>query len=104
MPFAFDVEAPAWTPDSPGAAALVSWGLARLRRRHAEVLEAFYFDGRSVREIARDRGSSERAIEGRLRRARAKLKAQIDALQRPAATRGRAADGGTAHVRPTRIP
>jgi RNA polymerase sigma factor (sigma-70 family) len=85
-----DVVAPAWTPDSPDEAALVWFGLSRLRRRHAEILEAFYFDGKSVREIAAERLTSERAIEGRLRRARAGLKTQIDRLRRPAATAIRA--------------
>lgn len=94
-PASVDLEAPAWTPDSPDEAAIVSSGIARLPRRHAEVLEAFYFDGKSVRDLARERSSSERAIEGRLRRARAKLKAQIDKLRRPVPIRGRAEHGGS---------
>ena len=69
-------------------AALVSWGLAQLRRGHADVLEAFYFDGKSVREIAGERQTSERAIEGRLRRAREKLKKNLEKVLKPAATRG----------------
>jgi len=56
------------------AAALVCWGLARLSARHARVLEAFYLDGRPARNIADDFGVTERAIEGRLRRARLALK------------------------------
>jgi RNA polymerase sigma-70 factor (ECF subfamily) len=79
-PAALDLVAPAWTPDSPDEAAVVACGLARLPRRHADLLEAFYFDGKSVREIATERATSERAIEGRLRRARARLKTQIDRL------------------------
>ena len=78
------LEAPAFAPDSPDAAATVSWGLAHLRRGHAEMLEAFYFDGKSVREIARDRNMSERGVEGRLRRARLKLKHVLDRARRPA--------------------
>ncbi len=89
-PASMNVAAPAWTPDSPGEAALVWFGITRLRRRHAEILEAFYFDGKSVREIAVERSTSERAIEGRLRRARAGLKTQIDRLRRPAAAAIRA--------------
>jgi RNA polymerase sigma-70 factor (ECF subfamily) len=69
-----DVEAPAFVPDSPGSSVLVSWALSRMRRGQAELLEAFYFDGKSVREIARERSMSERGVEGRLRRARLKLK------------------------------
>jgi len=102
-----DLEAPSFTPDDPDAATMVSWGLARLRRGHAELLEAFYFEGRSVRQIAADRGKSERAIEGRLRRARAALKKKLHRLMPPAeAPRdGRLKDSikeRTIHVSPTR--
>jgi RNA polymerase sigma-70 factor, ECF subfamily len=79
-PSAMDIEAPQWTPESPDQTVVVSWGIARLPPRHREVLEAFYFDGRSVREIAVERATSERAIEGRLRRARGRLRAQIERL------------------------
>lgn len=54
-------------------AALVQWGLARLPRASAELLAARHFDGRSLAELARDARTTERAIEGRLHRARAKL-------------------------------
>ena len=60
--------------DGREAAALVCWGLARLKARHARLLEAFYLDDRPVRSIAEDFGVSQRAIEGRLRRARLALK------------------------------
>ena len=77
--------------------------MARLRRAHADVLEAFYFDGQSVSEIAAARSVSERAIEGRLRRARAKLKKQLDRVLRPAkASQSHAARRGTDDARPTR--
>lgn len=56
------------------ASAIVSWGLARLSRRHAGVLEGFYIDGRSVRALAEDLAITERAVEGRLRRARLALR------------------------------
>ncbi len=101
-PAVMDLEAADFSPDAPDTAAVVGWGLARLRRAHADVLEAFYFDGKSVREIARERSLSERAVEGRLRRARAKLKKQLEKIVRPAATRDRAAEGRTEHVRQTR--
>ena len=68
-------------------AAVVNWGLARLRRTHADVLEAFYFDGKGVREIAADTGASERAVEGRLRRARQKLKHKLATILRPGSPR-----------------
>jgi RNA polymerase sigma-70 factor, ECF subfamily len=91
-PVSIDLEALGSLPDAPDAASVVGWGLARLRRAHAELLEAFYFDGKSVREIAAERSTSERAIEGRLRRARAKLKRQIDRIRRaPASSSARTA-------------
>ena len=52
----------------PEAAARLHRALARLRRGQAELLEAFYFDGRDTRSLAREHGLSERAVEGRLRR------------------------------------
>jgi len=71
-----DIDTVLGSPASNGtdAAALVCWGLARLTARHARVLEAFYIDDRPVRSIADDFGVTERAIEGRLRRARLALK------------------------------
>jgi RNA polymerase sigma factor (sigma-70 family) len=86
-PASIDLEAPASSPDDGDRAAIVTWGLARLRRRHAELLEAFYFDEKSVKDIARERALSERAVEGRLRRARAKLKKQLQRLWRPRAAK-----------------
>ena len=92
---------PSTASEDPGAASVVNWGLARLRRAHAELLEDFYFAGKSVRDIARERSMSERAVEGRLRRAREKLKKRIEKMLPRAATRHRAADGGPEHVRRT---
>ena len=98
-PASIDLEAPAFTPEVPSTASVVSWGLARLRRAHADLLEAFYFDGKSVQEIARERALSERAVEGRLRRARAKLKKLLQRKVKPTtARRERAAAGGTEHA------
>jgi RNA polymerase sigma-70 factor (ECF subfamily) len=88
--------------DDPNAASVINWGLSQLRRRHAELLEDFYFAGKSVRDIARDRSLSERAVEGRLRRAREKLKKKIEKALPRAANRSSGTDGGTEHVRPTR--
>jgi RNA polymerase sigma-70 factor (ECF subfamily) len=78
-----DLEAATSDPDSAGTTALVSWALSRMRRGQAELLEAFYFDGKSVREIAHDRSMSERGVEGRLRRARIKLKKVLNRAARP---------------------
>ena len=51
--------------------------IARLGRRKARAIEAFYFDGLSVREIAGEMAVSERAVEGLLRRARGSLRAVL---------------------------
>jgi RNA polymerase sigma-70 factor (ECF subfamily) len=75
-----DLEDEKFSAGTPDAAAVIGWGMARLRRSHAEVLEAFYFDGKAVREIAADLSLSERAVEGRLRRARAKLKKKLERI------------------------
>jgi len=64
-------------PASPCAALLVQQGLARLRGQDAELLAAFHLDGASVRELATSRACSEKAIEGRLRRARVALAQEL---------------------------
>ena len=99
-PATLDLEAAEFSPDTPDAAAIVGCGLSRLRRSHASVLEAFYFDGKTVAEIAGEQSLSERAVEGRLRRARSKLKKVLNKILRPAELRGHA--GGTEHARQTR--
>jgi RNA polymerase sigma factor (sigma-70 family) len=65
-------------PASSGAAAAVQQGLARLRRADAELLEAFHVDGRSMRDLAAAHRCSEKAIEGRLRRARVALERVLE--------------------------
>jgi RNA polymerase sigma-70 factor (ECF subfamily) len=67
---------------TPRAVALIQWGLARLPERHARLVEAFHLEGRSVREIATALGLSERAVEGRLRRARKALRKRLEPLVR----------------------
>ena len=76
-PAELELEDDSYCPETLWAAALVSWGLARLRKRQAQLLEAFYFDGKSTREIAKEYGLSERAVEGRLRRARQNLEKRL---------------------------
>jgi RNA polymerase sigma factor (sigma-70 family) len=61
------------TPDGAERAALVQWGLARVRAADAALLTARHCDGQTLAELARTRGLSERAVEGRLRRARSAL-------------------------------
>lgn len=101
-PATLDLEAAGTVPDDRDAAAVINWGMARLRRRHAEVLEAYYFDGKDVREIAAERAVSERAIEGRLRRAREKLKTVLRKIWRPADAQQRTAARETTHADHTR--
>ena len=48
--------------------------ISTLGKKKAKILEAFYFDGKSVKEIADEMAISERAVEGQLRRARQSLK------------------------------
>ena len=58
---------------------LVRRALARLPLAQTRLLEAFHYDERAVAEIAATDGLSERAVEGRLRRARQKLRREIQA-------------------------
>jgi RNA polymerase sigma-70 factor, ECF subfamily len=51
--------------------------VAALGGRKAKALEAFYFDGMSVRQIASEMAISERAVEGLLRRARRSLRTKL---------------------------
>jgi RNA polymerase sigma-70 factor, ECF subfamily len=102
-PALIDIEDDRFTPDSRDTATVVGWGMSQLRRTHADVLEAFYFEGKSVNEIATAQSTSERAIEGRLRRARAKLKKKLERIVRPRETSmSRAAEEGTTHAKHTR--
>jgi RNA polymerase sigma-70 factor (ECF subfamily) len=55
--------------------------ISSLKRKKAKILEAFYYDGMSVREIANDMSTSERAVEGQLRRARQSLKSLLPDLK-----------------------
>ena len=61
-------------------AAVVCRALARLPAAQAEILEAFHFEERQVSEIAARSGLSERAVEGRLRRAREKLRRELESV------------------------
>lgn len=48
-----------------------------LGRKKARIIEAFYYDGMSVKEVANEMAISERAVEGQLRRARQSLKTML---------------------------
>jgi RNA polymerase sigma-70 factor (ECF subfamily) len=62
------------------SATLIQWGLARLPRTQSQVLEAFHLEQQPVARIAADLRLSERAVEGRLRRARRKLRQVIERM------------------------
>jgi RNA polymerase sigma-70 factor (ECF subfamily) len=51
--------------------------ISSLGRKKAKILEAFYYEGMSVREIAAEMAISERSVEGHLRRARRSLKSLL---------------------------
>src|SRR5262245_24953006 len=63
--------------------AAMQHALARMRPADAQLIEAFHLDGCSTRELAATHRTSERAIEGRLHRARAKLKQVLGQLGDP---------------------
>jgi RNA polymerase sigma-70 factor (ECF subfamily) len=69
----FDIENGGRDSGKRHDAAVLSLGLAHLKTKESRLLDAFYFDEQSVGEIAAESGLSERAVEGRLRRARQKL-------------------------------
>jgi RNA polymerase sigma-70 factor (ECF subfamily) len=59
----------------------VERALASLPILQLRLLEAFHFDRKRVAEIAAAHGLTERAVEGRLRRARQQLRHQIESDQ-----------------------
>jgi RNA polymerase sigma-70 factor (ECF subfamily) len=72
--------------DSADLATVVNRALARLPKDHARLIEAFHYERRKVAQIAETFGISERAVEGRLRRAREHLRRELETAL--------AADGG----------
>lgn len=58
---------------------LVERALTRLPRAQAWLIEVFHLERAGVAQIASSLGVSERAVEGRLRRARQNLRKQIEA-------------------------
>ena len=57
---------------------LVRVALSRIPDLQLRLLRAFHFERRPVAEIAANLGISERGVEGRLRRARQKLRREIE--------------------------
>lgn len=64
--------------DSPEVATLVARALNRLPKEEAQLLESFHYDRCRTAQLAERYGVSERAIEGRLRRARERLRAELE--------------------------
>jgi RNA polymerase sigma-70 factor (ECF subfamily) len=65
------------TPEDEFESLELFLAIAALGRRKARALEAFYYDGMSVREIAGEMAITARAVEGLLRRARGSLRAVL---------------------------
>lgn len=65
------------TPEDEFESLEIFLAVSALGRKKARALEAFYFDGLSVREIAAEMALSERAVEGLLRRARQSLRSLL---------------------------
>jgi RNA polymerase sigma-70 factor (ECF subfamily) len=72
-----EATAAAGPSEDPAKALEICLAVSALGGRKAKALEAFYFDGKSVRQIAAEMAISERAVEGLLRRARRSLKTRL---------------------------
>jgi RNA polymerase sigma-70 factor (ECF subfamily) len=68
-------------PVDPARSLKIFSAIASLGRKKAAILEAFYYEGKSVHEIAEQTRISERAVEGQLRRARRSLKSLLPDLR-----------------------
>jgi RNA polymerase sigma factor (sigma-70 family) len=68
--------------ESSEITAVVCHALLRLPAAEAQLLEAFHFDDHRVSKIARTFGLSERAVEGRLRRARQRLRRELESIMK----------------------
>ena len=66
--------------DSSEITAVVCHALARIPAAEAQILEAFHFEDRRMSQIAETLGLSERAVEGRLRRARQRLRRELESM------------------------
>jgi len=77
----FPSESGADSRDDGRRALEIGLAISSLGRKKAAVVEAFYYDGMSVKEIASAMSVSERAVEGLLRRARRSLKALLPEME-----------------------
>ena len=73
----FDPDSGSRTAEDEFESLEIYLAITSLGRKRARALEAFYYDGMSVREIANEMALSERAVEGLLRRARRSLKSLL---------------------------
>ena len=64
--------------DSAEIAAVVAQAMLRLPEAEARLLEAFHYDRLKTAQLAASYGISERAVEGRLRRARERLRRELE--------------------------
>lgn len=64
--------------DRTARRSLLERALRRLPDVQHRLLEAFHLEGRRIADIARDLGTSERSVEGRLRRARLRLRQVLE--------------------------
>jgi RNA polymerase sigma-70 factor, ECF subfamily len=71
--------APEPDPEGPDPVAVIEDGLAGMPAESSGLLRKFHLERRRVAEIAEETGLSERAVEGRLKRGREKLKRLIEA-------------------------
>lgn len=76
--------------DSAEVAGIVNGALARIPATEARLIEQFHFERRRVAQLAQEYGTTERAIEGRLRRARERLRGVLanDGIIQPTAEGG----------------
>ena len=66
--------------ESAAAVASVNHALARMPPPQAALIETFHLDEHRTADIAREHGVSVRAVEGRLRRARQRLRRELETL------------------------
>jgi len=64
--------------ESAEVASLVSQALGRIPQAEAHLLETFHYDRVKISQLAEQYGISERAVEGRLRRARERLRRELE--------------------------
>jgi RNA polymerase sigma-70 factor, ECF subfamily len=69
--------------ESAEVASIVCHALTRIPDAEARLLETFHFDRWKMKELAEAHGTTEKAIEGRLRRARERLRRELEITMSP---------------------